>query len=143
MVELIAIQYHGRTGNGDTAIVTLKNNGKEITEIARSDSGPVEAIYSAINKGIGRNFELLVYSMQSQGRGSDAFGLVRVTVAYNNETAVGQASDKNILEASALAYITAINQIGLEREKAPDISQIPQNLKEFENLRKVAPFPTK
>lgn len=54
-MELVAIQYQGRTDNGDTATVTIINNsGEEIIESALSDKGLFDAICIAINKALSR-----------------------------------------------------------------------------------------
>ncbi|MBZ0166770.1 MAG: 2-isopropylmalate synthase, partial [Candidatus Omnitrophica bacterium] len=55
--------------------------------------------------------ELLDYSIHSVTRGKDALGEVRVKVNFNGKTIIAQGASTDILEASAKAYINALNKL--------------------------------
>lgn len=78
--------------------------------------GPVDAIYKAIDKITGVAVELADYSLHGITKGKDAMGEVTVRVQVDDRTVVGRGASTNIIEASAKAYVDAINKL-LEGQK--------------------------
>ena len=54
--------------------------------------------------------QLLDYSMNSVSRGKDALGEVFVHVRFNNRSYSGKAASVDVIDASARAYLNAVNK---------------------------------
>ncbi len=95
-----------------TATIGLQINGDERDEAACGD-GPVDAIYRAIDKITGFPCTLVSYAIDALTAGKDALGEVTVRVRPNSNDTVytGRGVSPDILEASAKAYINAVNRI--------------------------------
>ena len=93
------------------ATVILKDleNNEELRGEASGD-GPVDAIYNAIGDITKIDANLVNYSNRSVTRGKDALGEVSVKVSVNDKIYQGRGTSTDILEASAFAYIQAINR---------------------------------
>lgn len=55
--------------------------------------------------------KLVEYNINSVSRGKEALGKVKITIEHEGEKYIAKAADTDILKASALAYINAINSI--------------------------------
>ena len=107
-----------------TATVTLKDtNGDLITDASVGD-GPVDAIYSAIQRLTGVSCKLLDYRIRAISRGKDAQGEVQIEIEHSGRKLRGRGLSTDILEASALAYVAAINR--LRSAAARDLRLHPQ-----------------
>ena len=106
-----------------TATIGLQKDGEELDEAACGD-GPVDAIYKAIDKITGIPCTLVSYAIDALTAGKDALGEVTVKVRSNSTATVytGRGVSPDILEASAKAYINAINRTIYSDNggKAPD-----------------------
>ncbi len=106
-----------------TATIGLEKDGKKVDEAACGD-GPVDAIYRAIDKITGCQCTLVSYAIDALTAGKDALGEVTARVRSNSTTTVytGRGVSPDILEASAKAYLNAINRIihGDNGAKEPD-----------------------
>lgn len=92
-----------------TATVKLMRGDVEYEDSAIGD-GPVDAAYKAISKIVGQELLLEDFAIQSVGDGEDAQGEVTVKVMFNSELYIGRGISTDIIEASLLAYINAINK---------------------------------
>ncbi len=94
-----------------TATVTLRTpEGKELTDAAIG-TGPVDAVYKAINRVVNVPNELIEFSVQSVTGGIDAIGEVTIRLRHNNRVFSGHAANTDIIVASAQAYINALNRL--------------------------------
>ncbi|MFC1501217.1 2-isopropylmalate synthase [Elusimicrobiota bacterium] len=100
------------TGIVPTATVRLAKQGskKTIQESSTGD-GPVDAVYKAIDKIVKIHIPLTEYNLRAISGGEDAQGEVNVRVQYKGITFLGKGTSTDIVEASAKAYINAINKI--------------------------------
>ncbi|PSQ68271.1 MAG: 2-isopropylmalate synthase [Bacteroidetes bacterium QH_2_67_10] len=73
--------------------------------------GPVDAIYQALDRATGEPHDLVDYTITSVSEGSGAQGEVAVTVRYGENTFSGRATDTDVLQASAQAYLDALNRL--------------------------------
>lgn len=112
-----------------TATITIRMpDGEEITD-ASVGTGPVDAIYQAINRIVDIDNDLIEYSVQAVTAGIDAMGEVTIRVRNGERIYSGHAANTDIIVASAYAYISALNrlytalQAGIsihpQREKVP------------------------
>ncbi len=91
------------------ATVTLKKQGKVYKKRSTGD-GPVDACYKAIEQIVKMKGELLDYAIKSVTRGKDALGEVTVKVKIKDKAFIGRGASTDVLEASAKAYLGAINK---------------------------------
>ena len=109
--SLIGVQVVTGSSTVPTATVTLKDsNGETVTDAGIGD-GPVDAIYSAIQRMTGIKADLTDYRIRSVSKGRDAQGEALVELVHNGKTLKGRGLSTDILEASALAYLAAINRL--------------------------------
>jgi 2-isopropylmalate synthase len=94
-----------------TASIRVKSaDGAELEEAA-TGNGSVDSIYKAIDRVTNEDVELEDYKIVSITHGRDALGEVYVRLKQNNLTVQGRGVSTDILEASAEAYLNAINKI--------------------------------
>lgn len=94
-----------------TATVTLRNpEGEELSDAAIG-TGPVDAIYQAINRVTNIPNELIEYSVQSVTAGIDAIGEVTIRLRHGERIYSGHAANTDIIVASAQAYVNALNRL--------------------------------
>ncbi len=94
-----------------TATITIRMpDGEEITD-ASVGTGPVDAIYQAINRVVDIDNDLIEYSVQSVTAGIDAMGEVTIRVRNGERIYSGHAANTDIIVASAYAYISALNRL--------------------------------
>lgn len=116
---LVKVRSAFETGSAPDATVTLKDrSGREVSAKAQGD-GPVDAIYNAIDSIAGKTFKLLDYQVMSKTKGQDAQGEVTVRVSHNNREVLGKGAGVNTLEASAHAYVNAINRLMVQTQSSP------------------------
>lgn len=119
--DLYQLEYlHVSCGNTavPTATLRLRKPSGEIVEEAAVGNGAVDAIYKAIDRATGDAVELVSYQIQSVTGGRDALGEVRVQVKRGEVLANGRGVSTDVLEASAKAYLDAINRLGVGRTQA-------------------------
>lgn len=92
------------------AKVCLKSKGKTY-EATSSGDGPVEASYKAIDKITKIKGGLLDYSVSAVTSGKDALGEVSVRIKARGKEVTGRGASTDIIEASAKAYLNAINKL--------------------------------
>jgi 2-isopropylmalate synthase len=109
--ELVGLQVMTGSNSVPTATVTLKDsNGEQIQDASIGD-GPVDAIYSAIQRLTGVRVSLADYRIRAVTRGKEAQGEVQIEIDHNAKKVRGRGLSTDILEASALAYLAAINRL--------------------------------
>jgi 2-isopropylmalate synthase len=108
-----------------TATVRITGPSGEVFCDADHGTGPVDAVYRAINRVIGEPNELIEFSVQAVTEGIDAVG--RVTIRIQAEDPVnggsrrvfsGHGADTDIVVASAKAYMFALNRLIAARSDA-------------------------
>jgi 2-isopropylmalate synthase len=116
--KLRAVQATAGTSTLATALVTLADTGSDEnpTQTAAGD-GPVNAIYEAIDKICGLKGVLVDYTVRSVSRGADAVGEVFVHVEFDDVSYTGKAASTDIVDASARAYLNAVNKALYARER--------------------------
>jgi 2-isopropylmalate synthase len=94
-----------------TATVELENtdDGRRVRDAATGD-GPVDAIFRAMERLTGVSLKLADYQIRSVTGGKEAQGEVRLEALHGERTVAGRGVSTDILEASAKAYLSAINR---------------------------------
>ena len=106
---------HVQVASGDheipTASVKLTGpDGKTVTDAA-TGTGPVDAVYQAINRVIQVPNKLTEFRVDAVTEGIDAIGDVTIRINKDGQSYVGRGSDTDIIVASAKAYMNALNRL--------------------------------
>ncbi len=99
------------------ATVRVRVAGEERAEHATGD-GMVDACYKAIAKATATHCKLERYAVKAITGGTDAQGEVSCLVRDGDLTATGQGAHTDIIMASALAFLNALNKIEYRRRYA-------------------------
>jgi len=107
------VSFHTTSGIDvtPTATVSVRVGQDEVQTDAAIGDGPVDAICRAIDRITGTRCELRDYGIRAITKGKDALGEVTLTVTTNGISERGRAARTDILEASALAYLIAVNRL--------------------------------
>lgn len=90
---------------------TGKDNKPVVVQDAGIGDGPVDATLKAIDRLTRTRGRLLDYSLRAVSAGKDALGEVTVKVDFGDGTVVtGKGTSTDIIEASARAYLNAVNR---------------------------------
>ena len=114
--KLIYIQTTSGSQTVPTATVKMERDN-EIFEDAAIGDGPVDASYQAIDRITKMPGKLISYGIRSVTGGKDALGDVVVKVDFNGEVVIGSGASTDIIEASAKAYLNAVNKIAYRKKK--------------------------
>jgi 2-isopropylmalate synthase len=110
-----------------TATVTIRTpDGRELTDAAVG-TGPVDAVYRAINRLAEVPNQLIEFSVQSVTAGIDAIGEVTIRLQHEGRIYSGHSANTDIIVASAQAYLNALNRL-VNALRNP--SQNPQNFQD-------------
>ncbi|MFC1847221.1 2-isopropylmalate synthase [Chloroflexota bacterium] len=101
-----------------TAAVRLTAPDGQVLADAALGTGPVDAVYKAINRLVGVSNVLTEFSVKSVTEGIDAIGEVLVRIESEGITYTGRGADTDIIVASAKAYMNALNRLLAAREIA-------------------------
>ncbi|MGI6081658.1 MAG: 2-isopropylmalate synthase [Limnochordia bacterium] len=119
VVETYRLEYLQVTsGNTTVSTATVRiRHADDYKQEAACGEGPVEAVYRAIDRATGVETDLISYSLGAVTGGKDALGEVTVQVRDNGLTFVGRGTSTDIIEASARAYLQAINKMVQSRQR--------------------------
>ena len=109
--ELISIQVQYGTNQVPTATVILSGQNNEVIQEASTGAGSIEALYNTLERCVKEEVHLLDYRIQSVGAGRDALAQVFVKLNYAGKETSGRGLAQDVLEASAKAYLNAINRV--------------------------------
>ncbi|MDJ0516715.1 MAG: 2-isopropylmalate synthase [Trichodesmium sp. MO_231.B1] len=108
-LELVQVSCGDRSR--PTATVSIRTpNGEELTDAAIG-TGPVDAVYKAINRVVNVPNDLIEFSVQSVTAGIDAIGEVTIRLRHEGRVYSGHAANTDIIVASAEAYVNALNRL--------------------------------
>ncbi len=93
-----------------TAAVRLTAPDGRVLADAALGTGPVDAIYKAINRLVGVPNVLTEFSVKSVTEGIDAIGEVLIRIESDGITYTGRGADTDIIVASGKAYMNALNR---------------------------------
>ncbi len=113
------VSYHVTSGSGQTPSVTLKlrHGPQEHATQMECGDGPIDAIFLAIEQLTGVTVVCRDFRVQAVTVGKDAQAEVNVEVIYNNQLYRGRGVSTDSVEASAKAFLNAINRIAIRPEK--------------------------
>ncbi|WP_342558958.1 2-isopropylmalate synthase [Metasolibacillus sp. FSL K6-0083] len=107
---LRSVQVQYGTENIPTATVAVATPNGDLATAASTGSGSVEAIFNTLEQLVGGTVNILDYRVTSVGKGRDALGEAVINLRYHGYTTTGRDAAQDVLEASAKAYLNAINR---------------------------------
>ncbi|MHA6258854.1 2-isopropylmalate synthase [Sporosarcina sp. CAU 1771] len=108
--KLTNVQVQYETENTPIATVTADlPNGESVT-LSEAGAGSVEAIFNTLEKLITNKVHILDYRVTSISKGRDALAEAFVNLSIDDRVITGRDTAQDVLEASAKAYLNAINR---------------------------------
>ena len=100
-------------GNHNIPTATVRLIGPDGDAVADADlgTGPVDAVYKAINRIVKVPNKLTEFTVKSVTEGIDAIGEVLIRIESNGIGYTGRGADTDIMVASAKAYMNALNRL--------------------------------
>ncbi len=93
-----------------TATVRLRRGEEMLTEVG-TGVGSVDAVYRTIDKMVPAEHALIDYVVSAVTGGTDALAEVTVRLGRGEQVFTGRAASLDVIEASAKAYLQALNKL--------------------------------
>ncbi|MBQ8075974.1 MAG: 2-isopropylmalate synthase [Oscillospiraceae bacterium] len=100
-----------------TCTISLEKDGEKFEDVCLGD-GPIDAAFNAIDRIVQpaeHTFD--IYNIHSVSQGKDTLGDVTVKLVSGGRTYTGKGLSTDVMEASIIAYITAVNKLCAATEK--------------------------
>ena len=105
------------TGNKMIPSATVKLvKGDTVVVGTQAGDGPIDAVFKSIDQCTGVKGRLTEFVITAVGRGMDAQGQVKIQIDFDGRIVDGKASSTDIIEASALAYMNALNRLEMSED---------------------------
>ncbi|MBE0415067.1 MAG: 2-isopropylmalate synthase [Dehalococcoidia bacterium] len=104
-----------------TATVKLITPDGEVIADAALGTGPVDAVYKAINRLVGVPNTLTEFSVKAITEGIDAIGEVTIRIESEGRVYTGRGASTDIIVASAKAYMNALNRLLAVKGKKQEV----------------------
>ena len=117
------LQVLSKTGEVPKAFLSLTDHG-ETLESEAEGSGPVDAVFKAIELSVQSGAQLELYSVNAITSGTDSQGEVTVRLEKAGRIVNGLGADTDIIIASAKAYIHALNLLTAKKKTNPQSSPV-------------------
>jgi 2-isopropylmalate synthase len=99
--------------------VELKTGESQMVQTS-TGTGPVDALCRAVDRAVGLNPRLILYSVDHLTEGKDARAEITVSLAYMGRRFHGHSGSTDVVEASLRAYLEAVNNIEAHRRAYPE-----------------------
>ncbi len=121
--QVYVLEYlHVASGTGTLPTASVRMKCKDEKKLAAAfGDGPVDAAYEAIRQATGLTPELENYSIRAVTSGKEALGEATVRIRDNGRTFIGRGVSTDIIEASAKAYVDAINRMVAAQAGAAEV----------------------
>ncbi|MGQ0636297.1 MAG: 2-isopropylmalate synthase [Planctomycetaceae bacterium] len=113
--RLVSFHTSAGTGSIPTATVQLQEDDQPPTCDAAIGDGPIDAVFNCMERITAIDPQLQNYQVRSLTEGKEAQGEVLVEIVHHNNVFHGRAASTDIIEASAHAYLKALNKAAAHR----------------------------
>jgi 2-isopropylmalate synthase len=120
--KLLSYRVTAASGERPTVRVSLERAGQTTTQEMACGDGPLDALFLAIEKLTGITVVCRDFQVQSATRGKDAQAEATVEAEYEGQLYRGRGVSTDSVEASALAFLGAINRVAARGETNPTAS---------------------
>ncbi|AHW75703.1 2-isopropylmalate synthase [Neisseria meningitidis] len=108
--KFISQKISTETGEEPRADIVFSIKGEE-KRASATGSGPVDAIFKAIESVAQSGAALQIYSVNAVTQGTESQGETSVRLARGNRVVNGQGADTDVLVATAKAYLSALSKL--------------------------------
>jgi len=117
--SLVSMHTTAGTDILPTATVRIKRPDGEVVQDAAIGTGPVDAIFKAVERVTGVHANLREFNVRGVSQGKDAQGEVtlELEVESGDRSFRGRGVSTDIIEASAEAYLNAVNGITTRKDR--------------------------
>ncbi|SEQ83003.1 2-isopropylmalate synthase [Nitrosomonas sp. Nm51] len=115
--RLLSLKIRCETGEVPYACIVISDHGNEM-QAESEGSGPVDATFCAVEKLLKSGAQLQLFSVNNITSGTDAQGEVTVRLQKSGRIVNGHGADTDIVVASAKAYLSALNKLHGQLERA-------------------------
>jgi 2-isopropylmalate synthase len=122
------LQVHLGTHAIPTATIKIKVNDDEVFQESATGDGPVDAIFNAIDRALDLKYTIESYQVRSVTSGRQALGEALLRVRFGDKSFSGRGVSTDIVEASAKAYVNAINQLKTYTLNEPESEEMLSNV---------------
>jgi 2-isopropylmalate synthase len=108
---MLRFQAFGGTGTIATSSVEIQF-GKQLPRIGvATGDGPIDALFKVLCELTGVQADQQDYQVRSVSHGEDAQAEVHITLTHHNQTYHGLGVSTDTMEATAHAFLSALNKI--------------------------------
>ncbi len=124
--QLVSCDSHGGSSSTPTCRIVLDHDGEKLEATATGD-GMVEAACNAIRQLTGVDGQLTDYAVTSVTGGVDALADVALRFAVDGVSMPGRGLSTDVVEASARAFLNAINRIYRIKDSGAELADDKAN----------------
>lgn len=106
VINSLSVNTNGEQASATVTMTVDKNTRTD----AACGNGPIDAVFKAIDRIVGRNVQLEDYSLKAVSQGTKALGDATVKIRFNNGLIIGRGVSTDIFAASAQAYVNALSK---------------------------------
>ena len=126
--RLIGFNVTSGRGVMPTAAVRVEVAEQGVKTDAAIGDGPIDAVCRAIDRITGFECELRDFAIRAITKGKDAMGEVSLELASNGYSERGRAARTDIVEASAAAYLAAVNRLAKRMRNGRPAGEKPHGM---------------
>ncbi|MCL2243966.1 MAG: 2-isopropylmalate synthase [Treponema sp.] len=118
-------QWAVNTGSalGASGVIRLQHRDGVFEKFVAMGDGPLDSIFKAINKIIGKEPELELYELGAITGGSSSQGETMVKISMNGRRWNGRGVSTDVIESSIKAYLSAVNAMMYEMNAQENTSE--------------------
>jgi 2-isopropylmalate synthase len=105
---------------GASGTIRLRCGDGSAEKMVSMGDGPIDSIFKAINRIIGKEPELELYEIGAITGGSASQGETMVRIAWKDRHYNGRGVSTDVIESSIKAYISAVNAMEWSHRESPD-----------------------
>jgi 2-isopropylmalate synthase len=121
LFRLVDMSVFSGTGDVPPHAATVMEFGAEgevgVKRTSNFGEGSIDAVFQSIYSLVGVSPKLESYTVNAVTEGSDALAGVAVRIEHDGVKAVGRANDGDVVKASALAMVNALNRLEKAKEE--------------------------
>jgi 2-isopropylmalate synthase len=114
--KLRSVEAMAGSSKTSWASVTLEKDGKIFSRTCQAD-GPVTAVCASIDFLTGFKGRLIDYAVHSVTPGAESISEVKADIEFGDSVFTGRGASGDVIEASALAYLSAVNKAVVARNR--------------------------
>ncbi|MBD3425755.1 MAG: 2-isopropylmalate synthase [Candidatus Omnitrophica bacterium] len=117
--EYKLVNFHVASGRGTKPLASVEiTKGKKKLVATGTGDGPIDACFKTIDKATGMKGKLVDYHVNAVTSGKDALGEASVKLVQKKDMVIGRGTSTDVIEASVLAYVNAINRLSIRKKKS-------------------------